>query len=80
LKSRTAEQHAVRYNDRRPPAGFQETQEERKEQKLGFFGLDHLEQILGRAFIVQRARERWIGENKVYFSVSPAWSWARLSR
>jgi hypothetical protein len=52
---------------RRPSAWFQETQEERKEQQLGLLGFDHLQQVLGRVLVVERAREWGIGEDKGVF-------------
>ena len=55
------------HDHRRPPAWFQETEEERKEQQLGFLGFDHRQQILGRALVVERSREWRIGKNKSVF-------------
>ncbi len=56
------EQHAVRHDDRRAAAGFEQAQEEREEEQFGLFGLNDLEEILGSILVIEAAGKRWIGE------------------
>jgi hypothetical protein len=59
-----AEQHAVRHDNGRAPAGLQELQEQRHEQKLGLLGLDDGEQVFRGGLVIERARERRIGQHE----------------
>ena len=76
-----AEEHAVGHDDRGASAGLEQPQEQRQEEQLGLLGLDDLLQVLGAC---SRSRAMpangGLARTSVYFSSSPAWSWASESR
>jgi hypothetical protein len=62
-----AEEDAVGHDDGGASAGFEQAEKEGQEEQLGLLGLDDLKEVLRAGLVIERARERRIGQEQGVF-------------
>ena len=64
MRRAAAKQHPIRHNDGGAATRLQQPQKQRQKEQLRLLRLHRRQQIFGRAFIIQTARKRRVGQNK----------------